>query len=251
MRFDIITIFPDLVLQWYSQGIMSRAIDRQLIHIHTWNPRDYSKDKHQRIDDRPFGGGPGMVMQYVPLAATAQAMQADDPTPPYNILLSPQGEPFNQSLANQLAAHKPRLALWCGRYEGMDQRFIDRHIDLELSLGDYVISGGEIAAAVVMDSIGRQIPGVLGDIASAHQDSFQEHIFDHPHYTRPEIADRIPAPEILLSGDHARINRWRLKQALGRTFLQRPDLIDRLELNQEQEALLAEFLQEYKLGEPR
>ncbi|MBV7435091.1 tRNA (guanosine(37)-N1)-methyltransferase TrmD [Cardiobacteriaceae bacterium TAE3-ERU3] len=250
MRFDVASIFPDLISHWFTKGVVGRSIDQGKLTLHNWNPRDYSTDKHQRVDDRPFGGGPGMVMQYAPLAATASAIEAADPHPVFNILLSPQGEHFNQSLASTLAAEKPRIALWCGRYEGMDQRFIDQHIDLEISLGDYVLSGGEIGAAIIIDAVARFIPGVLGDINSAYEDSFQNHLFDHPHYTRPEIAGRIPAPEILLSGDHARIAKWRLKQALGRTFLQRPDMIDRLNLNKEQEALLAEFLQEYQIGEP-
>lgn len=234
-------------MPWFRQGVVARAVDNGLITLNTWNPRDYSADRHQRVDDRPFGGGPGMVMQYAPLTKTADAINASTPRA-LHVYLSPQGEPLTQALAGSLA-EQARIALWCGRYEGVDQRFIDQHIDLEISIGDFVLSGGELAAAVVIDAVSRLLPGVLGDADSAREDSFQQAIFDHPHYTRPEIAGRIPAPEILLSGNHARIAQWRLKEALGRTFLQRPDLINRLKLTSEQEALLAEFLQEYHIGE--
>ncbi|UJF25205.1 tRNA (guanosine(37)-N1)-methyltransferase TrmD [Suttonella sp. R2A3] len=247
MQFDLVSIFPEMITQWFEQGVVGRAVAKELITINTWNPREYSEDRHQRVDDRPFGGGPGMVMQYAPLAETANAINASEPKP-FHVYLSPQGEPLTQALAGKLA-EQPRLALWCGRYEGVDQRFIDQHIDLEISIGDFVLSGGELAAAVLIDTVSRLIPGVLGDANSAAEDSFQQAIFDHPHYTRPEIAGRIPAPEILLSGNHAHIAKWRLKEALGRTFLQRPDLITRLVLTTEQEALLAEFLQEYHIGE--
>ena len=235
MRIDIITIFPELVRHWFDQGVVGRALAKNdaPASLHYWNPRSYSDDRHQRVDDRPFGGGPGMVMQYKPL----------------HIYLSPQGTTFNHELAAELA-RKPRIALWCGRYEGLDQRFIDEHIDAEISIGDFVLSGGEIAAAIIIDAVLRLIPGVLGDAASAAEDSFHHKLLDHPHYTRPENTAKIRTPEILLSGNHALIARWRLKQALGRTFLHRPDILNQLELSDAQQKLLNEFLTEQHLGEP-
>lgn len=249
MHIDFISIFPDLIAHWFSQGVIGRAVDKQLLHFAYHNPREFSQDRHGRIDDRPFGGGPGMVMQYAPLAAMADKLNNQAPRP-FHIYLSPQGQTFNHDIAAALA-QKPRLALWCGRYEGIDQRFIDQHIDLEISLGDFVLSGGEIAAAIVADAVCRLIAGVLGDEQSAHQDSFQAKLLDHPHYTRPVIADKIAAPEVLLSGNHAHIARWRMKQALGRTFLLRPDIFAELSLSQTQQTLLNEFLAETHFsGEP-
>lgn len=251
MHIDIVSIFPDLVAHWFSQGVVGRALSQsEKVSIAYWNPRHYSSDKHQRIDDRPFGGGPGMVMQYAPLAKTAHTINKQANSRPLHIATSPQGAVFNQSIANTLS-QQTHLVFWCGRYEGIDQRFIDEHIDLELSIGDFVLSGGEIATAIMIDAILRLIPNILGCPASAQQDSFQQKILDHPHYTRPENVGRIPAPEILLSGDHARIERWRMKQALGRTFLHRPDLLEDLELSDEQKCLLTEFLAEHTIsGEP-
>lgn len=250
MRIDIITIFPELVRHWFDQGVVGRALAKHNApaSLHYWNPRSYSDDRHQRVDDRPFGGGPGMVMQYEPLARTAAAINADGDKP-LHIYLSPQGATFNHELAAELA-RKPRIALWCGRYEGIDQRFIDEHIDAEISIGDFVLSGGEIAAAIIIDAVLRLIPGILGDVASATEDSFHHQLLDHPHYTRPENTAKIRAPEILLSGNHALIERWRMKQALGRTFLHRPDILNQLELSDAQQKLLNEFLTEQHLGEP-
>lgn len=249
MQLHFISIFPDLIRHWFSQGVVGRAISNGLVPTRYWNPREYSDDRFGRVDDRPFGGGPGMVMQYLPLKRIHETLQAQAEKP-FHVYLSPQGLPFNHDIAAALA-QKPALALWCGRYEGIDQRFIDECIDVEISLGDFVLSGGEIAAAIVADATLRLIPGVLGDSASAQEDSFHQKLLDHPHYTRPENIGRIRAPDILLSGDHARIARWRLKQALGRTFLYRPDLLEKLELSDEQETLLNEFLAEYTFfGEP-
>ncbi len=252
MHIHFVSIFPYLISHWFSQGVIGKALtETQLANLYYWNPRDYSLDKHQRIDDRPFGGGPGMVMQYAPLAATANAINEqcahNNHQKPLHIALSPQGSLFNQSLANRLAERSP-LVLWCGRYEGFDQRFIDDYINLEVSIGDFVISGGEIAAAIVADTILRLVPGILGDHESVIQDSFQKELLDHPHYTRPKNIGKIPAPDILLSGDHARIERWRMQQALGRTFLLRPDLIADLELSDEQKLLLNEFLAEHTIS---
>ncbi|SUO94841.1 tRNA (guanosine(37)-N1)-methyltransferase TrmD [Suttonella ornithocola] len=242
MKIDFITIFPALIQHWFSQGVVGRAIEKQILQFTYHSPREESEDRHGRVDDRPFGGGPGMVMQYQPLARTAEKLNQQIERP-FHIYLSPQGETFHHNIAAQLA-RKPHLALWCGRYEGMDQRFIDKYIDLEISIGDFVLSGGEMAAAIVADAVCRLVPSVLGDEASAIEDSFHDQLLDHPHYTRPEKIDTIRAPEILLSGDHARIARWRLKQALGRTFLQRPDIFMKLNISAEQQALLNEFLAE-------
>ena len=249
MQLHFVSIFPPLIAHWFSQGVVGRAVGQGKIATHYWNPRDYSDDRFGRVDDRPFGGGPGMVMQYTPLKRihAALSQQAEKPL---HVYLSPQGEPFHHDIAAALA-EKPALALWCGRYEGMDQRFIDECVDVEISLGDFVLSGGEIAAAVVADAVLRLVPGVLGDAASAREDSFHQKLLDHPHYTRPENIGRIRAPEILLSGDHARIAKWRLKQALGRTFLLRPDILAQLELSDEQRTLLNEFLAEYTFSESR
>ncbi|WP_298643942.1 tRNA (guanosine(37)-N1)-methyltransferase TrmD [uncultured Cardiobacterium sp.] len=251
MRIDIISIFPELVRHWFSRGVIGRALnksDNTPAVLHYWNPRDYSDDRHRRVDDRPFGGGPGMVMQYTPLARVADAINADGDRP-LHIYLSPQGSTFNHELAAVLA-RKTRIALWCGRYEGIDQRFLDEHIDAEISIGDFVLSGGEIAAAIIIDAILRLVPGVLGDEQSAQEDSFQQKLLDHPHYTRPENTAKIRAPEILLSGNHAYIAQWRMKQALGRTFLHRPDIFCQLDLSDAQQKLLNEFLTEQQFGEP-
>ena len=251
MRIDIISIFPELVRHWFSRGVIGRALnksDNTPAVLHYWNPRDYSDDRHRRVDDRPFGGGPGMVMQYTPLARVADAINADGDRP-LHIYLSPQGSTFNHELAAVLA-RKTRIALWCGRYEGIDQRFLDEHIDAEISIGDFVLSGGEIAAAIIIDAILRLVPGVLGDEQSAQEDSFQQKLLDHPHYTRPENTAKIRAPEILLSGNHAHIAQWRMKQALGRTFLHRPDIFCQLDLSDAQQKLLNEFLTEQQFGEP-
>ena len=245
MKIEVISIFPTLVEHWFQQGVVGRALGR-VAQLRYHNPRDYSSDKFGRIDDRPFGGGSGMLMQYEPLTRIAEALRREnDPeTPgPFNIYLSPQGVPLQQDLIQALA-QKPHLAFWCGRYEGIDQRFLDRYIDLEVSLGDFVISGGEMAAAVMIDAILRQIDGVLGNQQSAQEDSFQQGLLDCPHYTRPEIVDRMRVPPVLLSGNHGEIQRWRLQQALGATFLRRPDIFNRLQLSDKQMALLNDFLKD-------
>ncbi|AXM45793.1 tRNA (guanosine(37)-N1)-methyltransferase TrmD [Dichelobacter nodosus] len=247
MRIDFVSIFPQLIQNWFNQGIIARAVEREIVQFFYHNPRDFSENRYRRIDDRPFGGGPGMVMQYEPLAKTAEQINASVSEKPLHIYLSPQGEPFHNRIA-QMLAQKDHLVLWCGRYEGIDQRFIERYIDLEISLGDFVLSGGEIAAAAVADAVCRFVPRVLGDEHSAQEDSFQNVLLDHPHYTRPENAGKIRAPEILLSGNHEKIARWRLKQALGTTFLRRPDLFDALVLTDTQKDLLNEFLAEYSIS---
>lgn len=251
MRIEVISIFPELVEHWFSQGVVGRALKNSApAEIVYHNPRHFSDDKHGRIDDRPFGGGSGMLMQYQPLARIAHQLNHDEHGKalcererPFHVFLSPQGVPFHHNLAKALS-EKPRLAFWCGRYEGIDQRFIDQHIDLELSLGDFILSGGEIAAAVVIDSVLRLLDGVLGNESSAKEDSFHQQLLDCPHYTRPEVADTMRVPEVLLSGNHAKIADWRLQQSLGQTFLRRPDIFTNLQLSKKQTALLNAFLQE-------
>lgn len=248
MRIDFVSIFPELLAHWFSQGVIHQAIKKNILDFRYHSPRSFSDDKHGRVDDRPFGGGPGMVMQYAPLARCADFIAHDSPTRPFHIYMSPQGNVFNHEIA-QMLAQKSHIVLWSGRYEGVDQRFIDEYIDCELSVGDFVLSGGELASAMITDALCRFIPDVLGDAASYQQDSFQAQLLDHPHYTRPEIAGIIRAPKVLLSGDHAQIARWRMKQALGRTFILRPDIFQNLVISDEQQALLNEFLAEFNFLE--
>jgi tRNA (guanine37-N1)-methyltransferase len=240
MRIDVLTLFPDFIRQAAQVGVVGRAQERELLQVEVWNPRDYATDNYRRVDDRPFGGGPGMVMLPEPLRACLQAAREASQAPARVIYLSPQGVPLTQAKARELAA-LPRLILVCGRYEGLDERFVEREIDEELSIGDYVLSGGELAAAVVIDAVGRLQDGALNDAESAAQDSFEDGLLDCPHYTRSETWGTDGVPAVLLSGDHARIARWRRQQSLGRTWLRRPDLLQRLNLNKQDAALLAEF----------
>lgn len=243
MQFHVVCLFPELVRTSFEYGIHARAVRQGLLKLDCWNPRDYALDAHRTVDDRPFGGGPGMVMKYEPLAQAIRAARAAAGPGPV-IHLSPQGRRFDQSMAHALA-QTGSLILVCSRYEGVDERLIMAEVDEELSIGDYVLSGGELAAMVVMDAVSRLIPGVLGDEQSAVQDSFEGGLLDHPHYTRPESLAAGQVPEILLSGDHARIRRWRLKQSLGRTWLRRPDLLKTHALDDEQRQLLDEFMREH------
>jgi tRNA (guanine37-N1)-methyltransferase len=246
MRIDVITLFPEMIREQVRYGIQGRAIDKGLLQVATWNPRDYSLDRHGSVDDRPYGGGPGMVMQVQPLRAALHAARADgDPAPV--IYLSPQGSRFDQARARELAGRQ-RLILLAGRYEGIDERVIDLEVDEELSIGDYVLSGGELPALVVMDAVTRLLPGALGDADSAGQDSFMDGLLDYPHYTRPEEINGMQVPDVLVGGHHAEIRRWRYKQALGRTWLRRPDMLDALQLDAEQQVLLKEFISEYTAG---
>lgn len=245
MRIDVVTLFPEFVLGAAQVGVVGRAQERRLLEVAAWNPRDYTNDKHRTVDDRPFGGGPGMVMLAEPLRQAVRAAQAAGTAPGRVIGLSPQGERLTQRKVRALAL-EPRLLLLCGRYEGIDERFIAGCVDEELSIGDFVLSGGELAAAVLIDAIGRLREGALGNAASAAQDSFEEGLLDCPHYTRPERDGAEAVPAVLLSGDHAAIRRWRLKQSLGRTWLRRPDLLARLELDKERRALLDEFITEWR-----
>lgn len=224
MRFDVITLFPQLVEQVVNHGVTGRASQNGLIELHSWNPRDYTQDVHRNVDDRPYGGGPGMVMTYQPLADALSAAKAADEQPAKVVYLSPKGLPLNQQVVNE-TAKQPRLILIAGRYEGIDERFIESHVDEEWSVGDYVLSGGELPAMTVIDAMVRQIPGVLGHEDSAAQDSFMQGLLDCPHYTRPEEVNNLKVPEVLLSGDHAKIKKWRHEQSLLVTQQRRPDLI--------------------------
>ena len=243
MRIDVVTLFPEFVQQSAALGVIGRAQTRGLLELGTWNPRDYASDAYRRVDERPYGGGPGMVMLIEPLRAALAAAQAAAATPASVVYLSPQGSRLTQARVAQFA-QMPRLLLLCGRYEGVDERLLEHAVDEEISLGDFVLSGGELAAAVVLDAVGRLLPGVLNHSESAAQDSFADGLLDCPHYTRPERDALGDVPQVLLSGDHAAIRRWRLKQALGRTWLRRPDLLAARELDAEQRALLDEFRRE-------
>ncbi|MDH3748334.1 MAG: tRNA (guanosine(37)-N1)-methyltransferase TrmD [Gammaproteobacteria bacterium] len=243
MQFAVVSLFPELVAQVAEHGVVGRAVERGIVSLALQNPRDYADDVHRTVDDRPYGGGPGMVMKYEPAAkaidAAREHVAEDSPV----VCLSPAGRVFDQSVALRLAK-LPGLILLAGRYEGVDERLIKSHVDEELSLGDFVLSGGEIAAMAVIDAVTRLLPGVLGDAESAIQDSFMDGLLDCPHYTRPESISGQDVPAVLLSGDHAEIARWRYKQALGRSYLRRPDLVSKLNLDRQQQTLLDEFLKE-------
>ena len=242
MRIDVVTLFPDLFEIATRFGVTGKAVQRGVVELGLWNPRDFTTDRHRTVDDRPYGGGPGMVMMVQPLRDAIRAARATAPRSKV-IYLSPQGRRLDQAGVRELTA-RSGLILVAGRYEGIDQRVIDNEIDEEWSIGDYVLSGGELAAMVVIDAVTRLLPGVLGHDQSAEQDSFTVGLLDHPHYTRPEVIDDMRVPEVLLGGDHAVIARWRLKQALGRTWLQRPDLLEQMELSEQQRQLLEEFKSE-------
>jgi len=242
MRIDVLTLFPELVEAVIGSGMPRRAVEVGKLQLHARQIRDYSADRNRRVDDRPYGGGPGMVMQLEPLAQALAAARAELPVAKA-VLMSPQGEPLTQAWLQRLAL-EPELILVCGRYEGIDERLAGQ-MDFELSLGDYVLSGGELAAMTIVDGVARLLPGVLGDEQSAVQDSFSAGLLDHPHYTRPERWREEVVPEILLCGDHAKVARWRLQQALGRTWLRRPELLHDLQLNDEQTRLLREFIATY------
>jgi tRNA (guanine37-N1)-methyltransferase len=225
MRFDVISIFPEMFQIIHQGGVVGRGLQQQLFSLNTWNPRDFASDQRKTVDDRAYGGGPGMVMMVEPLEKTVNAIKKDVPEHGPVIFLSPQGKTFHQDLAKELLQN-PQITLICGRYEAVDQRFIERNVDLEISLGDFVLSGGEIAAMAIIDAMARLLPGVLGDSNSAIQDSFMNGLLDCPHYTRPENYDNFRVPEVLLSGNHAIIEGWRRKESLLATLKRRPDLIE-------------------------
>jgi tRNA (guanine37-N1)-methyltransferase len=244
-----VTIFPEMVSSFTEFGVSGQAIKRNELVVETFNPRDFTDDKHRTVDDRPYGGGPGMVFKAEPLKLAVEAAIAKAPKPAKTVMLSPIGEKFNNDTAKRVSESASQgkvksLILVCGRYEGIDQRFIDACIDTTWSCGDYVLSGGELPAMVVADAIVRLLPGVLGDSQSAEQDSFMTGLLDCPHYTRPEELDGQAVPDVLLSGNHQEIERWRLKQSLGTTWLHRKDLLEDRNLSALEQALLKEFLDE-------
>jgi tRNA (guanine37-N1)-methyltransferase len=245
VRVDVVTLFPEMVETLLRFGVTGRAVERGLLTVATWNPRDDARDRHRTVDDRPYGGGPGMVMKVQPLRDTLRrARRAAEPLGK-TIYLSPQGRPLHQDGARELA-REPRLILLAGRYEGIDERLIEAEVDEEWSIGDYVLSGGELAALVLIDAVARLLPGALNDGESAEQDSFMDGLLDCPHYTRPEDIDGRRVPAVLLSGDHAAIARWRRREALGRTWLRRPELLALRLLDAGERALLNDFIREYR-----
>jgi len=241
VRIDVVTLFPDMLRDGCRYGIPRIAREKGLLQLETWNPRDYSNNKHRNVDDRPYGGGPGMVMQVQPVADAIAAARTGGEGPV--IYLSPQGRRLDQTAVRRYAG-LPHAILLAGRYEGIDERLITRQVDEECSIGDYVLSGGEPAALVWIDAVTRLLPGALGDEESALQDSFMDGLLDYPHYSRPAVVDGMTVPAVLTGGNHAEIERWRLKQSLGRTWRRRPDLLEQIDLNEEQQALLAEFIRE-------
>jgi len=240
----VITIFPGMFDAISDYGICGRAIEQGHVKLQLWNPRDFAEDNRRTVDDRPYGGGPGMVMMASPITSAIEEVKHECPRNTKVSYLSPQGQSLDQNKICAIAKRRT-LILLVGRYEGIDERVIAHHVDEEWSIGDYVLSGGELAAMVLIDALARQLPNVLGNEASAEQDSFVNGLLDYGHYTRPEIFAGNRVPEVLLSGDHEAIRRWRLKQALGRTWQKRPDLLNRLELTEEQTKLLQEFQLEF------
>ncbi len=241
MWFGVVSLFPEMFGAITEHGVTRRAVQNGLIQVECWNPRDFTHDKHKTVDDRPYGGGPGMLMMVQPLRDAIHAAKAAAGEGAKVIYLSPQGRKLDQQGVEELAQHD-KLILVAGRYEGIDERLIEAEVDEEWSVGDYVLSGGELPAMILMDSVSRLVPGVLGKQASAEQDSFTDGLLDCPHYTRPEVLDGKSVPSVLLSGNHEHIRRWRLQQALIRTYERRPDLIEGLALTDEQEQLLAVYL---------
>jgi tRNA (guanine37-N1)-methyltransferase len=253
MRFDVVTLFPDMIRQACGFGVTGRAQERGLWQLGTWNPRDFTSDAYRTIDDRPYGGGPGMVMLGEPLARAVRAARevqaAEGCTATRTLYLSPAGTPLRHGRVEALAAeHDAGYVLIAGRYEGIDERFVTREVDEEIAVGDFVVSGGELPALMVIDAVVRLLPGALNDAESAAQDSFVQGLLDCPHYTRPEMEQGEKVPDVLLSGHHAAIRRWRLKMALGRTWERRPDLLSGRRLTPEEDKLLAEYRRERQGG---
>ena len=243
IKFDIVTIFPKMVGAGLAEGVVSRGIERGLLDIRIHDLRDHTTDRHRSVDDVPYGGGPGMVMKPEPLARAVERIRIERGVPDAVVLLSPQGRQFTQAEAERLSRLR-HVALLCGRYEGMDERVRTLVATEELSIGDYVLSGGELAALVVIDAVGRLIPGVVGDEQSVQEDSFSRGLLDHPHYTRPSEFEGLKVPDVLMSGHHAEVLRWRRRAALTRTLERRPELLDVAALNDEERALLTEIRKE-------
>jgi tRNA (guanine37-N1)-methyltransferase len=240
MRIAVVSLFPVMLREALMHGVLGRAIERGVLEVDCIDPRDFATDVHRTVDDRPYGGGPGMVLKVEPLRSAMRAAVASMPARSRRVYLGADGRRFEQGRARE-ALGWPGLILVAGRYEGVDERFIEAEIDEAWSIGDYVLSGGELPALVVIDAIGRLLPGVLGSPESAVQESFTGDLVDWPHYTRPPTLDGRAVPAVLSSGDHAAIERWRLQQALGRTWLRRPELLERRGMNDEERALLEEF----------
>jgi len=243
MRIDVVALFPELVQAVCQHGITGRACQRGLMQVRTWNPRDYTQDVHRTVDDRPYGGGPGMVMKPEPLARAMDAVLADRDDQPLVVYLSPQGRPLQHRLIMQWS-QGPGLVLLAGRYEGVDERLLQSRVDTEISIGDYVVSGGELPAMVVIDALARQLPGALGNAASALQESFVDDLLDCPHYTRPEVFEGQSVPAVLLTGHHQQVDRWRKASALARTQERRQDLLATRGLSAEEKILLHEPMDE-------
>ena len=246
MRIDVVTLFPAMFDAVAAHGITSRALQQGILELGRVNPRDFTLDVHRTVDARPYGGGPGMVMMVEPLRQAIQTARSASEQAASVIYLSPQGRSLDQAGLLELS-RRQRLILVCGRYEGVDERLIQAEVDEEWSIGDYVLSGGELAAMVLIDGVTRLLPGALGHEDSATEDSFMQGLLDCPHYTRPEQIDGMEVPPVLLSGDHEKIRCWRLKQSLGRTWLRRPELLTELALSEEQQRLLEEFIREHEL----
>jgi tRNA (guanine37-N1)-methyltransferase len=244
IRFDVVTLFPDMFRALTESGITSRALQKALWELKLWNPRDFTTNNYRTVDDRPFGGGPGMVMLAEPIEVTLNAVKTAGGAGRV-IYLSPQGKKLDHRKVMELSKESS-MTLLCGRYEGVDERLLERRVDEQLSIGDFVLSGGELAAMALIDAVVRQLPGALGDDASAVEESFADGLLDCPQYTRPETYSGLKVPEILMSGHHENIRRWRLKQALGRTWLRRPELIAARKLTGEEAKLLEEFRHEHK-----
>jgi tRNA (guanine37-N1)-methyltransferase len=240
VRFDVITLFPAMFRALADEGVVARALGQGIAELHLWNPRDFARDPHRTVDDRPYGGGPGMVMKVEPLRAALEVARAEAPASRV-AYLSPQGRLLDQVEMAKIAQASGWILI-AGRYEGIDERLIDGWVDEEWSVGDYVLSGGELPAMVVMDAVIRLLPGALGHADSAREDSHVDGLLDHPHYTRPSLIDGKPVPPVLLSGDHGAIERWRLGQALARTWQRRPDLLRRRSLSRVEQALLDQFI---------
>lgn len=243
MRVDVLSLFPEMFAAIGEYGITSRAVRQGLLQLHCWNPRDYTEDRHHTVDDRPFGGGPGMVMKIKPLELALASAKSAAGGVAKVIYLSPQGRRLDQAAVRELASEEC-LILIAGRYEGIDERFIEAHVDEEWSIGDYVLSGGELPAMVLIDAVARLLPGALGHADSAEEDSFTDGLLDCPHYTRPKVYEGRSVPAVLLSGNHEHIRRWRLQQSLGRTWERRADLLDSRSLSGEEKKLLDDYIRQ-------
>ena len=246
MWFGVISLFPEMFKAVSESGVTGRAVKNDLISVNIYNPRDYTHDNYQTVDDKPYGGGPGMLMKVQPLRDAISAARSEAPQGTKVVYMSPQGERLSHSLVTRFH-NWGSVILVAGRYEGIDERILQKEVDLELSIGDYVLSGGEIPAMCVIDAVSRMVPGVLGDIRNAHEDSFADGLLHFPQYTRPEVIDDLTVPEVLMSGNHEKIRRWRLQQALARTYERRPDLLQSRLLNREEQKLLREYLEQKEL----